>query len=41
MGVGRGGLNPLDFETFGKKVVFLVLSQKNKFHYFWTPQEKF
>jgi len=28
MGIGRGGLDPLDFENFSKKVVFLVSSEK-------------
>ena len=45
-GVGRGQgapipPAPLDFEIFRKKVDFLVLSGKNKFHHFWSPLEKF
>jgi len=33
-------LAALGIEIFRKKVVFLVLSGKNKFHHFWSPLGK-
>jgi len=40
MGIGRGGLDPLDFENFSKKVVFLVSSEKKSFT-FGPPLKNF
>jgi len=36
----EGGPCPLDFEVFGKKGCFLVVSGKNKFHHFWPSPGK-
>jgi len=43
MGVGRGeqgGIHPLDFEIFNKKVVFLVLGRKKQISPLLGPVEK-
>jgi len=43
MGVGKGGQGHHSWilKYLAKKVVFLVLSGKNKYRYFWSPLEKF
>jgi len=38
----RGAKAPLEFEIFTKKVFFLSFGwEKNKFHHFWPPLQKF